>query len=134
MNPVTPPAGPASASPVPNPNGSLPDPLLPSPSANTPPAKGTLAIRKGKKPNNLRRVWQVGGLAAVACRVIWLSWRWFVPSAASGSEITAAVQRADLPVIVTERGTLESARTIKAKCEVEGEQCKIAFLVPEGTR
>ena len=41
--------------------------------------------------------------------------------ARAGTEVAATVTRIDLPVIVTERGQLESARTVTAKCEVEGE-------------
>src|SRR5262249_11512558 len=62
-------------------------------------------------------------------------------SASSGIDLTAAVTRGDLPIIVTERGDLESSKTITAKCEVEfsGEQqrspgLKIISILPEGTR
>jgi RND family efflux transporter MFP subunit len=74
-----------------------------------------------------------GGFAALVFTA-WAIRAWLFPSSAVVGEITAIVTRADLPVIVTERGQLESARTVTAKCEVEGESSKIVFLVPEGTR
>ncbi|MBI3320026.1 MAG: efflux RND transporter periplasmic adaptor subunit [Candidatus Omnitrophica bacterium] len=49
-------------------------------------------------------------------------------------EITATVVRAELPITVTERGELESSKTVDVRCEVEGEQIKIIEIVPEGTR
>src|SRR6516164_1278214 len=61
--------------------------------------------------------------------------RWFFAPAQTGQEITATVTRTDLPVIVTERGDLESAETITVKCEIEGRDGnKIVFLAPEGSR
>jgi RND family efflux transporter MFP subunit len=51
-------------------------------------------------------------------------------------EITAMVKRANLPITVTERGDVESSKTIEARCEVEGTtfQNKIATILPEGTK
>ena len=49
-------------------------------------------------------------------------------------EITAVASRAELPITVTERGELESSKTVDVRCEVEGEQLKIVELTPEGTR
>jgi HlyD family secretion protein len=60
---------------------------------------------------------------------------WVWPSSREGDDILAVVTRQDLPIVVTERGNLESTRTIIAKCEVEGETgSKIVFLLPEGSR
>jgi len=81
----------------------------------------------------LRLALKLTGAALILGLVAWGAMRWLMPTATMGSEITAFVMRSDLPVIVTERGQLESARTIRAKCEVEGEASKIVFLVPEGT-
>jgi RND family efflux transporter MFP subunit len=49
-------------------------------------------------------------------------------------QITAPVQRAELLITVTERGELESSKTVDVRCEVEGEQIKIVEIIPEGTR
>jgi RND family efflux transporter MFP subunit len=49
-------------------------------------------------------------------------------------EITAMVKRANLSITVTERGELESSKTIDARCEVEGYQNKIVSILPEGTK
>ena len=63
----------------------------------------------------------------------WGGQRWLSPGARGAGEITATVTRTDLPIVVTERGQLESAKTVTSKCEVEGESCKIVFLLAEGT-
>lgn len=53
----------------------------------------------------------------------------------SGADIlTARVVRGDLPITVTERGELESAKSVEVRCEVEGEKTKLVAILPEGTR
>ena len=47
--------------------------------------------------------------------------------------VTAPVVRGDLPVIVVERGELDSIKSIIVRCEVEGERIKLVHIVPEGT-
>jgi HlyD family secretion protein len=47
--------------------------------------------------------------------------------------VTAPVVRGDLPVIVVERGELDSIKSIVVRCEVEGERIKLVHIVPEGT-
>jgi HlyD family secretion protein len=51
----------------------------------------------------------------------------------SSDVITFEVKSADLPVIVTERGTLESSDNIDGYCQVEG-QTTIISILPEGQR
>jgi HlyD family secretion protein len=48
--------------------------------------------------------------------------------------VTAPVVRGDLEVIVTERGELDSVKSVIVRCEVEGEKSKLVEIVPEGTR
>jgi RND family efflux transporter MFP subunit len=62
-----------------------------------------------------------------------LKWKFFSASS-QADEITATVKRANLPITVTERGELESSKTIDARCEVEGYQNKIVSIIPEGTK
>jgi RND family efflux transporter MFP subunit len=85
-----------------------------------------------------RRGWLLPGVLAIALAGGggWAILHWFVfAPPATAADITAVVTRTDLPVIVTERGDLESAQTLTAKCEIEGhEGCKIVFLLPEGTK
>jgi RND family efflux transporter MFP subunit len=64
----------------------------------------------------------------------WGARRWLWPGEATATELTATVTRGDLPIVVTERGELESSKTITAKCEVEVEQIKIVAILAEGTR
>lgn len=62
-----------------------------------------------------------------------MAW-WFWPSAAENTtDLTGTVSRGDLQIIVTEKGQLESAKTVDVRCEVEGRQIKIIDIVPEGT-
>ncbi len=62
----------------------------------------------------------------------YFGWRWLWADAGLTGEITATVTRADLPIIVTERGDLESSKTVDVRCEVEGYQNKIVSILPEG--
>lgn len=83
----------------------------------------------------LRRKAVVGLTALVALAALaWAARHWLWPAQATAAELTATVTRGDLPIIVTERGELESSKTIMAKCEVETEQIKIVDILPEGTR
>jgi HlyD family secretion protein len=59
---------------------------------------------------------------------------WYWPSVTeTNSDLTGTVTRGDLQIIVTERGELESAKTIDVRCDVEGRQIKIVEIVNEGT-
>jgi RND family efflux transporter MFP subunit len=58
---------------------------------------------------------------------------WFSPEDDQSDEITATVIRGDLPIVVTERGELESAQTIDVSSEVEGRNTKIVEILDEGT-
>jgi HlyD family secretion protein len=103
----------------------------PSLSGNfSPPATAT---RKTKPRSRLRRVSLLAGAVLVLGFAAWGAKQWLFTTTVRG-EITAAVTRTDLPIVVTERGQLESARTVTAKCQVEGESSKIVFILPEGTR
>lgn len=85
------------------------------------------------RPGRLRRAvryWPVGFLG---CGVVVAAF-WFGRPKAGGPElITAAVVRGDLPVVVTERGELDSTKSIMVRCDVEGEKSKLVDIVPEGT-
>jgi RND family efflux transporter MFP subunit len=61
-------------------------------------------------------------------------YRGFFAGGSEAVEITATATRGVLPIQVTERGELESSKTVDVRCEVEGYQNKIATIVPEGTR
>jgi HlyD family secretion protein len=82
---------------------------------------------------NVRRVWLPVAAVCVIGLGGWSIQHTWISNGSGSGEITATVTRTDLPIVVTERGTLESANTVTAKCQVEGEMCKIVFLVPEGS-
>jgi RND family efflux transporter MFP subunit len=73
-------------------------------------------------------------LAVVLLLAGWGVKRWFFTGAAQATDITGTVSRGLLPIAVTERGELESSKTVDVRCEVEGYQIKIVTIVPEGTR
>lgn len=58
--------------------------------------------------------------------------RYFWSDDGGAAEITATVKCGNLPIIVTEKGELESAKTVDARSEVEG-SVKIVSIVPEGS-
>lgn len=78
-----------------------------------------------------RKFWARGALLAFL--VIGSGWLWKFTAAGQPEEITATLKRANLSITVTERGELESSKTIKVRCEVEGYQNKIISILPEGT-
>ena len=132
MKPATHPLPPVSAPPS-LPQNSSPLPVaLPS---NHKAVHGSPATRKPAVTSRLRRLWPI----AVVALVLLLLSGWgikyvFFTTARGSGDITTLGTRVDLPIIVIERGQLESAKTETAKCQVEGESSKIVFLVAEGTR
>jgi RND family efflux transporter MFP subunit len=112
------------ASQPPAPNGGLPGLVLP-------PSPASSRIAGRLRSMGLR----LGVVAAVPLLLVVGAHFW--PSDRRNPElpeILATVARANLPVIVTERGELESSKTVDVRCEVEGRQNKIVEIVPEGTR
>src|SRR5262249_23409419 len=73
-----------------------------------------------------------GGIILVLAIGGGLTWRLLHPATATGG-LTATVIRGELPLVVTERGDLERAKTIEGKCEVEVREIKIISILPEGT-
>jgi HlyD family secretion protein len=58
--------------------------------------------------------------------------RFFWSNDTTSTEITAIVKLGNLPIIVTEKGELESAKTVDARSEVEG-SVKIVSITAEGS-
>src|SRR5438128_173002 len=87
-----------------------PQACIPHPSV---PRAGVPRAVRPQKPSGgfgYRRAWILAGVLAGLLLAGLGAQRWLFASAAGNVEITAAVTRADLPVIVTERGQLESAK------------------------
>ena len=76
-------------------------------------------------------------LAAIAVTVLVLlaSARITSPSASNKNISTFTVRRDDLPITVTEGGSIRARKTIEVKCEVDArrEGVRITSIVPEGT-
>jgi RND family efflux transporter MFP subunit len=89
--------------------------------------------KKARLPWHRQTRWRLacGGVLAVLALGGTLSWKFGKNSLTA--EITGTVKRATLPITVTERGEVESSKTIDSRCEVEGYQNKIVSILPEGT-
>ncbi len=61
-----------------------------------------------------------------------ISWSWLA-QADKDDTLTFVAKRGTLRVTVTERGNLESQKTVDGTCELNGYQNKIIFIVDEGT-
>src|SRR5260370_2941452 len=112
-----------------NPPASL---LAPRPS---PPSKkpiDAIARKSGPRRRKSVLVWTLLG-GAVLGLAAWSVWHWIIPHGNQGSEVLATATRGELPVVVTEKGDLESTDTQEMRCPVEIEQIKIVELKPEGT-
>src|SRR5947209_15314826 len=59
---------------------------------------------------------------------------WYFHEKILTPEISVPVRRAMLPILVGERGELESSKQTDVRCEVEGYQNKIVTILAEGTR
>jgi RND family efflux transporter MFP subunit len=116
-----------TSSPIPLPSS------LDNPSTQAPSKPKLAAVRKRRFAGKL--ILAVIALIMVGLAIFGIV-RWLLPGKGVELELTATVTRGDLPIVVTERGDLESAKTITAKCEVEVEQTslKIVSILPEGTR
>ncbi len=105
------------------------------PSTNKLPRPLLSATPRRGKSRRIRRlasisIFAAGALAVLAWGVKW----WFFNDNGQSAEITATVTRTTLPITVTERGELESSKTVEVRCEVEGFQNKIVSILPEGVR
>src|SRR5947209_2994618 len=72
-------------------------------------------------------------LAAVAA-LGWGGRAWLWPKDTGNGDVLGTVTRGDLDITVSEKGELESSKTITVKCEVEVEQIRLISILPEGTR
>jgi RND family efflux transporter MFP subunit len=111
---------------------------LPQDQATSPASKLSPLSPNGKLPRARRHqvgglAWKVPSLCVVLGATLYGGWHWYVPDASLTAEITATATLTDLPITVTERGDLESSKTIDIRCEVEGFDNKIATILPEGT-
>src|SRR5947207_1317195 len=119
-----------------NPTKLLSTPPLPSPPASSPNHRPTPEAKRlpaGRRSTWRRVGWKAGLLLAALVLVGWGVRQWIWGRDNGVPDILATVTRGDLPIIVTERGELESSKTATAKCEVEIEQIKIISILPEGT-
>jgi RND family efflux transporter MFP subunit len=117
-------------------SSSSPLPILPQLHGNGAGGNGSAIVLGQRKRRSRWSLVRKLALGVVALGLIGFGvQRWLFAPAQNGADITATVTRTDLPVIVTERGDLESAETIITKCEIEGQEgCKIVFLAPEGSK
>src|SRR5262245_16670958 len=128
--PLPPLSSPATAVPVPTSLPPLPA-LAPQPSllpaTDPPPA----SPRPRSRLARLARFWPAGVLAVAVVAVASYVGK---SGGRANDVVTAVVIRGDLAVIVTERGELDSVKSVLVRCEVEGEKSKLVEIVSEGTR
>ena len=88
-------------------------------------------------PSRTRRVLKALGKLLVAAALVaglgWAATLWMGTAETTAEEITATAVCTNLSITVTERGELESSKTVDVRCEVEGYKNKIVEIVPEGT-
>jgi HlyD family secretion protein len=100
--------------------------------ASLPSRKGGFKPRAGRSRRTGYFVKAVLALAVVAA-LGWGGRAWLWPRDAGSGDVLGTVTRGDLDVTVSEKGELESSKTITVKCEVEVEQIRLISIVPEGT-
>jgi RND family efflux transporter MFP subunit len=92
-------------------------------------------VRGPRRPKPRRRALPIlAGVALVGVASWFGVQRWWPTSSGGPALVTGVVARGALPIIVTERGEIESSVTTDAICEVEGREVKLVSIVPEGTR
>ncbi|MFL5245808.1 MAG: efflux RND transporter periplasmic adaptor subunit [Gemmataceae bacterium] len=83
-----------------------------------------------------RRRWRTWVWLMLALPVLGLStwgiWHWVIPHDKQGNDVLATVARGELPIVVTEKGDLESSDTQEVRCPVETNQIKVVEIKPEG--
>jgi RND family efflux transporter MFP subunit len=88
------------------------------------PSRRVILVRKAA------RFWPLGVLIAGVAVVVLIFGR---GSRGPVDFITATAIRGDLAVTVTERGELDSEKSVMVRCDVEGEKSKLVEIVAEGT-
>ena len=84
------------------------------------------------RASRLRRLLRWSAAAIVAVGLVALI-AYFVRPRGASNVLTAPVVRGDLPVTVTERGELDSIKSVMVRCDVEAKEIKLVSIVPEGT-
>ena len=112
-------------------NGHPPKNFSPAPQGVLESLQNTVAPRRRVNTWPGRMRWLVFLLTLAALG--WYGRQIFTGKQRRSDPIVAKVVRADLPILVTERGELESSVSIIGRCEVEGERVKITKILPEGT-
>jgi RND family efflux transporter MFP subunit len=124
-----------SADPAAHPPPTLPS--QPSPAIRdlqvvfSPSSDGDLPVPPSRR--RLTWLWYVGGAVVLLPLLSWGMYAWLLPDNSGAVGITATASIGDLPIVVTERGELQSSRSVTAVCEVEGRQHKLVDILPEGT-
>jgi RND family efflux transporter MFP subunit len=115
------------------PTGPLPLSSAPSPPETPVAVNGVRRIPRSQ-PRRRGLAWKLPIGIVLFAGSGWAAKQWFWPTQATAIEVTAMAARGDLPIVVTERGELESSKTTTVKCEVEVDAIKIVSVLPEGTR
>src|SRR6516162_8797104 len=114
---------------LPQPPSATPDPP-PNPSPRPAPPRAAKPRSSWRNPRTLAGL---GTLLVLAVVGTGAAWNWWKSARVKAEIITATVVRGDLPITVTERGELDSLKSVEVRCEVEGKEgVKLVSIVPEG--
>jgi RND family efflux transporter MFP subunit len=123
---------PASPTATPSPEmGGMPT-LSPLTPASLLPGEKKVPSRRRKRARWWGFMWMALVVVAAFLGFGWFVKWWFFPDIGGSKDISVAVVRGDLVIIVTEHGELASSKTEDIRCQLEGRQNKIVFIVPEG--
>jgi HlyD family secretion protein len=86
-----------------------------------------------RRAARLRRLFRWGPVVLLPIGAIVLIFVFARSGRAGGEVMTAPAIRGDLVVTVTERGELDSEKSVMVRCDVEGEKSKLVDILPEGT-
>lgn len=81
----------------------------------------------------LRGAVRWGAIAILVIGIVGITVYLIRPRVGIGDVLTSAVVRGDLPVTVTERGELDSTKSVMVRCEVEVKEIKLISIAAEGT-
>ncbi len=133
---------------LPSETSALEKPLPPEPSAHVDQARSELqsqlsflnqdadsdgSIMLFAVPKQRKGRWR-WGLLLILLVALGFSYRYWPTATTAIKEVTVRATMGDMLISVTERADIESASTVDARVEMEGEASKIIEILPEGTQ
>ncbi|MBX9579976.1 MAG: efflux RND transporter periplasmic adaptor subunit [Gemmataceae bacterium] len=138
LSPSAPPAAPADETTLDAPALGTPASLRPPgpglAPGSTPPSRSVPPDRSAPPGRSrLARAARWAAGAALLGVLVWVGITWVLPRRGGGDVLTATATRGALPIVVSDKGELESSESVMGRCEVEGGG-KLVSILPEGTQ